>query len=41
MQQNLYTKNTEERVTFLKGLIERKEYRLLTIDGKVLLKKNH
>ena len=41
MQQNLYTKNTEERVAFLKGLIERKEYRLLTIDGNVLLKKNH
>lgn len=41
MQQNLYTKSTEERVGFLKSLIDRKEYRLLTIDGNVLLKKNH
>jgi hypothetical protein len=41
MQQNLYTKTTEERVVFLKELIGRKEYRLLTIDGNVLLKKNH
>lgn len=25
----------------MKGLIDRKDYRLLTIDGKVLLKQNH
>ena len=28
-------------MAFLKELIGRKEYRLLTIDGNVLLKKNH
>ncbi len=41
MSENLYTKSLEERLVFLKNLIERKEYRLLTIDGNVLLKRNH